>query len=117
MVEPLRRGRRLHREHVGVRLDWFDGQNLSAERLITQERALAPTALTGRFELPVFVIQGAEDFTTPTSLAKGFVDSVAATPQVDLTPPKPVRANDEPCWHTVHTQHRMPLLAVSLPQG
>lgn len=58
--------------------DWFDGQNLSAERLITQERALAPNALTGRFELPVFVIQGEEDFTTPTSRAKAFVESVDA---------------------------------------
>src|SRR5215469_11826576 len=59
-------------------LDWFDGQNLSAERLITQERALAPTALTGRFELPAFVIQGAEDFTTPTSVARDFVDGINA---------------------------------------
>ena len=59
-------------------LDWFDGQNLSAERLLTQERALAPTALVGRFELPVFVIQGAEDFTTPTSVASAFVDSIEA---------------------------------------
>jgi pimeloyl-ACP methyl ester carboxylesterase len=58
--------------------DWFDGQNLTAERLISQERALAPTALTGRFELPVFVVQGAEDFTTPTSVAKTFVDRIDA---------------------------------------
>jgi pimeloyl-ACP methyl ester carboxylesterase len=28
--------------------------------------------------VPVFVIQGAEDFTTPTSLAKTFVDSIRA---------------------------------------
>jgi pimeloyl-ACP methyl ester carboxylesterase len=56
--------------------DWFDGQNLSAEPLMAQEMALAPTALTGRFEVPVFVIQGAEDFTTPTSLAMSFVDAV-----------------------------------------
>jgi pimeloyl-ACP methyl ester carboxylesterase len=59
-------------------LEWFDGQNLSAERLITQERALAPTALMGRFELPVFVIQGAEDFTTPTSVARNFLDGIDA---------------------------------------
>lgn len=59
-------------------LDWFDGQNLSPERLIPEERALAPTALTGRFELPVFVIQGDEDFTTPTSVAKAFVEGVVA---------------------------------------
>ena len=59
-------------------LDWFDGQNLSAERLIPQERTLAPTALAGRFELPVLVIQGDEDFTTPTNVAKAFVESVDA---------------------------------------
>jgi len=58
--------------------DWGDGQMLSAERLVPQSSALPATALTGRFALPVFVIQGAEDFTTPTSLAKAFVDSVDA---------------------------------------
>ena len=58
--------------------DWIDGQRLSAERLVPQSSALPPTALTGRFALPVFVIQGSEDFTTPTSLAKAFVDGVEA---------------------------------------
>ena len=58
--------------------DWFDGQNVSAERLMPQQYALAPTALAGRFGVPVFVIQGADDFTTPTSLAKAFVDGVEA---------------------------------------
>jgi pimeloyl-ACP methyl ester carboxylesterase len=58
--------------------DWMDGQRLSAERLVPQSRALAATALTGAFAIPVFVIQGSEDFTTPTSLAKAFVDGVEA---------------------------------------
>ena len=58
--------------------DWLDGQALSAERLMPQARALAPTAFMGRFELPVFVIQGAEDFTTPTSLARAFVERIEA---------------------------------------
>ena len=64
--------------------DWFDGQNLSAERLMPQQRALASTVFTGRFAVPVFVIQGAEDFTTPTSLAKAFVNGVEA-PQKRFT--------------------------------
>ena len=34
--------------------------------------------LAGDFAVPVFVIQGAEDFTTPTSLARSFVDSIRA---------------------------------------
>lgn len=58
--------------------DWLDGQGVSAERLVPQTRALDPRALGGDFGLPVFVIQGADDFTTPTSLARSFVDSIHA---------------------------------------
>jgi pimeloyl-ACP methyl ester carboxylesterase len=58
--------------------DWGDGQILSSERLVPQTSALPASALTGRFAVPVFVIQGAEDFTTPTSLARAFVDGVDA---------------------------------------
>jgi pimeloyl-ACP methyl ester carboxylesterase len=58
--------------------DWLDGQNLSAERLVPQTSALGPRTLGGDFAVPVFVIQGAEDFTTPTALARSFVDSIRA---------------------------------------
>jgi pimeloyl-ACP methyl ester carboxylesterase len=58
--------------------DWFDGQNVSGERLIPQTSALDARTLAGDFAVPVFVIQGAEDFTTPTSLARSFVDSIRA---------------------------------------
>src|SRR5262245_20260842 len=58
--------------------DWLDGQGASAERLVPQTSALAASALGGEFALPVFVIQGAEDFTTPTSLASSFVSSIRA---------------------------------------
>jgi pimeloyl-ACP methyl ester carboxylesterase len=58
--------------------DWIDGQRLSAEHLVPQTRALTPEALGGEFALPVFVIQGAEDFTTPTSLASELVNSIRA---------------------------------------
>ena len=54
--------------------DWLDGQMLSGERLVPQTSALTATALGGEFAVPVFVIQGAEDFTTPTSLARSFVE-------------------------------------------
>ena len=37
-----------------------------------------PQKLAGDFALPVFVIQGAEDFTTPTALARSFIDSIRA---------------------------------------
>ncbi|HJS73441.1 MAG TPA: alpha/beta fold hydrolase [Vicinamibacteria bacterium] len=58
--------------------DWIDGQRLSAEHLVPQTSALPPSALGGELALPVFVIQGAEDFTTPTSLASEFVNSIRA---------------------------------------
>jgi len=61
--------------------DWMDGQVLSAERLVPQTSAtsaLTAKSLAGDFAVPVFVIQGAEDFTTPTSLARAFVQSIRA---------------------------------------
>jgi pimeloyl-ACP methyl ester carboxylesterase len=58
--------------------DWFDGQGLSADRLVPATRGLDARAIGGEFAVPVVVIQGAEDFTTPTSLARSFVDSIGA---------------------------------------
>lgn len=70
---------------VGDINDWFDGQGLSAERLVPESSAMSAAALSGRFSLPVFVIQGAEDFTTPTSLARRFVDSIQAPRKAFVT--------------------------------
>jgi pimeloyl-ACP methyl ester carboxylesterase len=58
--------------------DWIDGQGLSGQYLVPQINALEAKALGGDFAIPVFVIQGAEDFTTPTSLARDFVNSIRA---------------------------------------
>ncbi len=58
--------------------DWLDGQGVSADRLVPQTSALDPKTLSGDFALPVFVIQGAEDNTTPTSLARAFIESIRA---------------------------------------
>jgi pimeloyl-ACP methyl ester carboxylesterase len=58
--------------------DWFDGQGVSAERLVPEASALDAGTLAGEFAVPFFVIQGAEDFTTPTSLARSFADSIRA---------------------------------------
>ena len=65
--------------------DWFEGQGVSAEHLVPESRALDANALGGEFHTPVFVIQGAEDFTTPTSLAKSFVGSVRAPHKAFVT--------------------------------
>lgn len=58
--------------------DWFEGQIVSGEHLVPKTSTLDPKLLGGEFALPVFVIQGAEDFTTPTSLAKAYLDSLHA---------------------------------------
>lgn len=58
--------------------DWVEGQDLSGQRLIPQTSTLDSQKLGGEFALPVFVIQGAEDFTTPTSLARSFLHSLRA---------------------------------------
>jgi pimeloyl-ACP methyl ester carboxylesterase len=65
--------------------DWIDGQALSAERLVPQTSALQSQTLGGDFRVPVFVIQGAEDFTTPTRLARSFIDSIRA-PRKEFVP-------------------------------
>ena len=65
--------------------DWLDGQISSGERLVPQEAAIDAKALGGEFKVPVFVIQGAEDFTTPTSLARSYIDSIKA-PQKAFIP-------------------------------
>ena len=58
--------------------DWIEGQDLSSQRLVPQTSTLEPQALAGEFDVPVFVIQGAQDFTTPTSLARTFITSIRA---------------------------------------
>jgi pimeloyl-ACP methyl ester carboxylesterase len=65
--------------------DWLDGQSVSAERLVPLSMALTIDTFSGRFGVPVFVIQGADDFTTPTSLAKAFVDRIEAPRKAFVT--------------------------------
>jgi pimeloyl-ACP methyl ester carboxylesterase len=56
--------------------DWFEGQAVTAGRLVPETSVLDAKLLAGEFAVPVFVIQGAEDFTTPASLARSYVNSV-----------------------------------------
>jgi pimeloyl-ACP methyl ester carboxylesterase len=58
--------------------DWFDGQSVSGEHLVPYFDELDRKLLGGQLAVPVFVIQGAEDYTTPTSLARTYVDSLRA---------------------------------------
>jgi pimeloyl-ACP methyl ester carboxylesterase len=58
--------------------DSVDGQMLSGERLVPQTRSKGPKELGLEFGIPVFFIQGAEDFTTPTELARQYLESIKA---------------------------------------
>jgi pimeloyl-ACP methyl ester carboxylesterase len=58
--------------------DSVDGQLLSAARLVPQTSSLGPAELGLELEIPVFIFQGSEDFTTPTELARRYLDSIAA---------------------------------------
>lgn len=58
--------------------DSADGQMLSGERLVPQTTSLVPKDLGLDFAIPMFFFQGAEDFTTPTALARQYLDSIRA---------------------------------------
>lgn len=53
-------------------LDTEEGEVFSAERLVGQTKARGPQELGCSFAVPVFLFQGAEDFTTPTALAREY---------------------------------------------
>jgi len=58
--------------------DSADGQMLSGEQLVPQTKSSGPKDFGLEFSIPMFVIQGAEDFTTPTALARNYLDSIKA---------------------------------------
>jgi pimeloyl-ACP methyl ester carboxylesterase len=58
--------------------DSVDGQMLSAEQLVPQTKSIGPKELGLEFRIPMFVIQGEEDFTTPTELARQYLESLKA---------------------------------------
>ena len=58
--------------------DSVEGQQLSGELLVPKMASLTPKDLGTEFAVPVFVIQGADDFTTPTELARRYLDSIKA---------------------------------------
>jgi pimeloyl-ACP methyl ester carboxylesterase len=67
--------------------DWFDGQLLSGDHLVPELKKLDRKTLTGTFAVPVIVIQGADDFTTPTALAKQWEESIHAPHKQFVTIP------------------------------
>lgn len=71
--------------------DSGDGQLFSGEHLVPQSKSLIKTpkdlGLGLEFSIPMFVFQGAEDFTTPTELAREYVAMIQA-PQKAFVPIK-----------------------------
>jgi pimeloyl-ACP methyl ester carboxylesterase len=67
--------------------DWTDGQILGGRQLFDQGTNLDPKLLAGQFSLPVFVFQGQHDCTSPTKLAKSYVDSITAPRKVFVAIP------------------------------
>lgn len=58
--------------------DWLDGQVLGGQQLFDQGTQLDPKRLAGDFAVPVFVFQGEHDCSSPTELARSYVDSIRA---------------------------------------
>ncbi|MET0591473.1 MAG: alpha/beta fold hydrolase [Polyangiaceae bacterium] len=65
--------------------DSVDGQELSGERLVPETKSWSMKELGLEFAIPIFVFQGAEDFTTPTELARQYVDAIKA-PKKEFVP-------------------------------
>jgi pimeloyl-ACP methyl ester carboxylesterase len=58
--------------------DSGDGQMFSGEHLVRQTKSKGPKELGLKFSIPMFIFQGAEDFTTPTALAREYEKSMKA---------------------------------------
>jgi pimeloyl-ACP methyl ester carboxylesterase len=65
--------------------DTGDGEMLSAERLVPQTKSSGPKELGLEFSIPMFFVQGAEDFTTPTALARNYLDAIKAPRKAFVT--------------------------------
>jgi len=65
--------------------DSLDGQNLSGERLVPQTRSETMKVLGLKFAIPVFFFEGTEDFTTPTELARKYLEAIDS-PRKEFVP-------------------------------
>jgi pimeloyl-ACP methyl ester carboxylesterase len=70
---------------VGDINDWFDGQRVTGEHLEAYFDQLDRSLVGGELAVPVFVFQGAEDYTTPVTLAKAYLDSLHAPRKAFMT--------------------------------
>ena len=59
-------------------LDDFDGQSFSGDALVPQARSATMRDLGLKFAVPMFFFEGTEDFTTPTELAREYLNALHA---------------------------------------
>lgn len=62
-----------------------DGQILSGERLVPQSRSETMKDLGLKFAVPIFFFEGTQDFTTPTELARTYLEAIQA-PRKEFVP-------------------------------
>jgi pimeloyl-ACP methyl ester carboxylesterase len=65
--------------------DSTEGQVFSAERLVPQTKSIGPKELGLKFSAPIFFFQGDEDFTSPTTLARDYLEAIQA-PRKEFVP-------------------------------
>lgn len=65
--------------------DSIDGQILSGEQLVPQTRSETMKELGLKFAIPIFFFEGTEDFTTPTELARKYLEAIQA-PRKEFVP-------------------------------
>jgi pimeloyl-ACP methyl ester carboxylesterase len=65
--------------------DVIEGEILSGERLVPQTRSETMKELGLKFAIPIFFFEGTEDFTTPTELARKYLEEIQA-PRKELVP-------------------------------
>jgi len=64
--------------------DDFAGEGFSGDKLVPHLKEIDPALFHAAFSVPIFVIQGAEDLTAPTGLARAFVAAIRA-PKKEFT--------------------------------
>lgn len=67
--------------------DDFDGEGFSGDKLVPHLAEIDPALFRAEFSVPIFVIQGADDLTTPPSLARAFVQNIRAPRKEFITIP------------------------------
>ena len=65
--------------------DSIDGQIFSGDRLVPQTRSQTMKDLGVKFAVPMFFFEGTEDFTTPTELARQYLQAIQA-PRKEFVP-------------------------------